>query len=85
MPTPTVTHLLQPGHTYSNKATPPNGTTPWSKNVQTITAREVTPVLFEIGGLCAVETQFLITECKDHRVTSNHGGISGFNNSGGRQ
>ena len=28
MPTTTVTHLLQPGHTYSNKATPPNGATP---------------------------------------------------------
>ena len=36
-PTPTVTHLLQPGHTYSNKATLPNGATPWSKNIQTIT------------------------------------------------
>jgi hypothetical protein len=35
--TPTVTHLLQPGHTYSNKATPPNGVTPWPKNIQTIT------------------------------------------------
>ena len=34
-PTPTVTHLLQPGHIYSNKATPPNGA--WSKNIQTIT------------------------------------------------
>jgi hypothetical protein len=37
MSTPTVTHLLQPGHTYFNKATPPNGATPWSKNIQTIT------------------------------------------------
>jgi hypothetical protein len=36
-PTPTVTHLFQPGHTYSIKATPPDGTTPWSKNIQTIT------------------------------------------------
>jgi hypothetical protein len=36
-PTPTVTHLLQPGHTYSNKAKPPNGPTPWSKNIQTMT------------------------------------------------
>jgi hypothetical protein len=35
--TPTVTHLLQPGHTYSNKATFPNGATPWSKNIQTTT------------------------------------------------
>jgi hypothetical protein len=37
MHTPTVTHLLQPGHTYSNKVTPPNGAIPWSKNIQTIT------------------------------------------------
>jgi hypothetical protein len=37
MPTPTVTHPLQPGHTHSNKATPPNDATPWSKNIQTIT------------------------------------------------
>ena len=37
MPTPTVTHLLQPGLTNSNKATPPKGATPWSKNIQTIT------------------------------------------------
>ena len=32
-----MTHLLQPGHTYSNKATPPDGATPWSKNIQSIT------------------------------------------------
>jgi hypothetical protein len=44
MPTPTVTHLLQPGHTYSNKATPPNGATPWSKNRQTITFHSLTPI-----------------------------------------
>jgi hypothetical protein len=37
MPTPTLTHPFQRGHTYSNKATPPNGATPWSKNIQTIT------------------------------------------------
>jgi hypothetical protein len=36
MPTTTVTHLPQPGHTNSNKATPPNGATPWSKNIQAI-------------------------------------------------
>jgi hypothetical protein len=36
-PTPTVTHLLQQGHTYSNKATPPNSATPWAKHIQTIT------------------------------------------------
>ena len=27
-PTPTVTHFLQQGHTYSNKATPPNSANP---------------------------------------------------------
>jgi hypothetical protein len=41
MPTPTVTHLLQPGHTYSNKATPSDGATPWAKDIQTITGREL--------------------------------------------
>jgi hypothetical protein len=38
MPTLTVTHPFQPGHTYSNKATPPDGATPWSKDIQTITS-----------------------------------------------
>jgi hypothetical protein len=37
MSTPTVTHPFQPGHTYSNKATPPHGATPWSKDIETIT------------------------------------------------
>jgi hypothetical protein len=37
MPTPTVTHPFQSGHTYSNKATPSDGATPWSKDIQTIT------------------------------------------------
>jgi hypothetical protein len=37
MPTPTVTHPFQPGHTYSNKAIPTDGATPWSKDIQTIT------------------------------------------------
>ena len=40
MPTPTVIHLFQPGHTYSNKATPLNVATPWSKNIQTITGEQ---------------------------------------------
>ena len=31
-------YLFQPGHTYSNKAIPHNGATPWSKNIQTVTA-----------------------------------------------
>jgi hypothetical protein len=33
-PTPTVTHFLQQGHTYYNKATPPNNVTPWVKHIQ---------------------------------------------------
>jgi hypothetical protein len=37
-PTPTVTHLLQQDHTYSNKATPPNSATLWAKRIPTITA-----------------------------------------------
>jgi hypothetical protein len=32
-----VTHPFQPGHTYSNKATPSDGVTPWFKDIQTIT------------------------------------------------
>ena len=34
-PTPTVTHFLQQGHTYSNKATPPNSATLWANPIQT--------------------------------------------------
>jgi hypothetical protein len=33
-----VTHPFQPGHTYKNKATPSDGATPWSKDIQTITS-----------------------------------------------
>jgi hypothetical protein len=32
-----VIHPFQPGHNYSNKATPSDGATPWSKDIQTIT------------------------------------------------
>jgi hypothetical protein len=35
-----VTHPFQPGHTYSNKATPSDGATPWSKDIQAITNHE---------------------------------------------
>ncbi|XP_076776339.1 calcyphosin-2 isoform X2 [Arvicanthis niloticus] len=37
---PTVTHLLQQGHTYSDRATP-NSATPWVKHIQTITCDQV--------------------------------------------
>jgi hypothetical protein len=30
-------HFLQQGHAYSNKATPPNSSTPWAKYIQTAT------------------------------------------------
>jgi hypothetical protein len=50
-PTPTVTHLLQPGHTYSNKTTPTNGATPWSKNIQTITVCMCGGVSVWCGGV----------------------------------
>jgi hypothetical protein len=33
---PTRPHPLQ-DHAYSNKATPPNGDTPWAKHIQTTT------------------------------------------------
>jgi hypothetical protein len=34
---PTRPRPLQQGHTYSNKATPPNSATPWAKHIQTTT------------------------------------------------
>jgi hypothetical protein len=37
IPTPTVTHPFQPGHTYSNKATPSDDATLWFEDIQTIT------------------------------------------------
>jgi hypothetical protein len=36
-PTPTVTHFLQQGHTYSNKTSPLNSAAPWAKHIQTTT------------------------------------------------
>jgi hypothetical protein len=51
MPTPTVTHLFQPSHTYSNKATPPNGATPWSKNIQPLQYENQDLLLKEPRGL----------------------------------
>jgi hypothetical protein len=40
-PTPTVTHLLQQGHTYSNRATPSNSATPWAEHIQTIKVAKI--------------------------------------------
>ena len=39
--TPTVTHFLQQGHTYSNEATPNSGTS-WAEYIQTITIPSLT-------------------------------------------
>jgi hypothetical protein len=36
-PMPTMTHFLQQGHTYSNKAILPNSVTSWAKHIQTTT------------------------------------------------
>jgi hypothetical protein len=55
--TPTVTHLLQPGHTYSNKVIPPNGATPWSKNIQTITV-SIKKIMFCLDFLILGSTGF---------------------------
>jgi hypothetical protein len=44
MPTPTVTHPFLPGHTYSNKASPPDGATPWSKDIHTIIFHSLVPI-----------------------------------------
>jgi hypothetical protein len=41
-PMPTVAHLLQQDHTYSNKAIPPNSTTAW--HIQTTTS----PVIYNL-------------------------------------
>ena len=35
--TSTVTHLIQQGHTYSNRVSPSKSATPWAKDIQTIT------------------------------------------------
>ena len=48
MPTPTVTHPFQPGHTYSNKATPSDGATLWSKDIQTITPTQEVALPFSV-------------------------------------
>ena len=43
-PASTVTHFLQPGHTYSNRATPPNSAPPYKPNVQTHESMGVIPI-----------------------------------------
>ena len=40
---PTRPHLLQQGHTYFNKATPPNSANPYGLNIQTYQTMGATP------------------------------------------
>jgi hypothetical protein len=40
-PIPTMTCLLQQGHTYSSRATPCNSVTPWAKHIQIITTSKI--------------------------------------------
>lgn len=48
---PTDTHLLQQGYTYSNKATPLNGATPWASICRT--SQGVKGERMKIYELCA--------------------------------
>jgi hypothetical protein len=60
-----VTHFLQQGHNYTNRATPPNSATPWVKCIQTNTkfkSREKRNMKIkgpEVGvmGLLALKTE----------------------------
>jgi hypothetical protein len=49
-PIPTVTHLLQQGHTYSNRATPSNSATPWTEHIQTMTPTFPVQTQFALGS-----------------------------------
>ena len=46
--TPTVTHFLQQGQTYSNKVIPPNSASPWAKHFQTTTSSKDMPHLWKV-------------------------------------
>ena len=50
-PASTVTHFLQQGHTYSNKATPPNCATPYMPSIQTHESVGAISSLTTAGGL----------------------------------
>jgi hypothetical protein len=59
-----VTHPFQPGHTYSNKATPSDGATSCSKDIQTITMSDWLSMfrLLSIFSSCAHENTGYIME-----------------------
>ena len=49
-PTCTVTHFLQLGHTYSNRATPPNSGIPYGPSIQTPDSMGVIPIQTTTGS-----------------------------------
>jgi hypothetical protein len=49
--TPTVTHFLQQGHTYSNKVTTPSSATPCAKHIQTTIGGDLGPWALQIIGI----------------------------------
>jgi hypothetical protein len=49
------THFFQQGHTYLNKATPPNSATPWATHIQTTTNPKTTTTTLSVcDQLCVV-------------------------------
>ena len=48
--------FIQQGHTYSNKAIPPNSATPWVKYIQTISGGVLVIVLLLWKGTITMET-----------------------------
>jgi hypothetical protein len=54
---PTMTHFLQQGHTYSNKAMPCKSATPWAKHIQITTQSK-----HWVGGYSGQKWMGFITE-----------------------
>jgi hypothetical protein len=71
-PIPTVTHLLQQGHIYYNRAIPSNSTTPWAEHIQAITAVNSPTTL---GHLCSHLTYW---KCYNVEVWSASSKLFGF-------
>jgi hypothetical protein len=63
-----VTHPFQPGHTYSNKATPSDGATPWSKDIQTTThiKNETRSEQFLDAVACAMGKKEIMMKRRNH-------------------
>jgi hypothetical protein len=65
--TPTMTYFLQQGHTYSNKATPPNNDIPWAKHIQTITGLSTNGANYKqinmVGVMNSLTLKYLLQAC----------------------